>query len=168
MTSTSAPGSGDPLYVDPDARGAAYGLGAFAGVLLAAFASMQLLEGIAAVSTGNLYADDDTYSYALDVTTWGWIHVVLGVLGVLVGVGIVARQAFGQLGGIVIAILAAVANFAFLPYFPVWSLVLLGLDALVIWALTTQLRDDSSGHPPDGGGRRDAKVRPFRVNPRPQ
>lgn len=140
MTSTHAPGSGDPAWVDPEDRGLAYGVGAFAGVLLAAFASMQLLEGIAAISTGDLYVNDDAYAYSLDVTTWGWVHVVLGIVGILVGVGIVARQAWGQVAGIGVAFLAALANFAFLPYFPLWSMVLLAFNALVVWALANQLR----------------------------
>lgn len=140
MTSTHAPGSGDPAWVDPEDRGLAYGVGAFAGVLLAAFASMQLLEGIAAISSGDLYVEGDSYTYALDVTTWGWIHVVLGVIGLGVGVGVVARQAWAQVAGIGVAFLAAIANFAFLPYYPLWSMVLLAFNVMVVWALASQLR----------------------------
>jgi len=144
MTTTGHAG-GDPFAVGSD-EGWAWGLSAFAGVMLAAIASMQILEGISALAKDDVYADTGNYTFAANLTTWGWIHLLLGIVGVIIGIGIVARQGWGQIGGIVIAVLGAVSNFLFLPYYPGWALTLLAFNLLLIWALTSQFRNRPARH----------------------
>jgi len=115
------------------------GVGQFAGVMLAVVGVLQILQGIAAIAKDSVFAVGVKYTYEFDVTAWGWIHLFLGLVAVAVGIAIIAERTVGYLAGIAIAALGAVANFAFLPYQPWWSLLLIAFDVLVIWALCTQL-----------------------------
>jgi hypothetical protein len=117
----------------------AFGVTTFAGVLLTLVSIFEVLQGIAAIANDTVYVRGLSYSYELDVTAWGWIHLLLGLVGLGTGIGILMGQAWGRILGILIAGLAMVSNFMFIPYYPVWSLVVIALDVLVIWALCTQL-----------------------------
>jgi len=89
-----------------------------------------------------VYVTGVDYTFEFDVTTWGWVHLVIGVIGVATGLGIVAGQAWGLLAGIVIACIGAISNFAFMPYFPFWSLAVVAFNVFVIWALATEVTRD--------------------------
>lgn len=117
----------------------ALGVTAFAGVMLATVAIFQILVGISALANDTVYVSGVDYTYAFDVTAWGWIHLIVGVVGLAVGVGILAGQTWGLVAGIAIATIAAVTNFAFLPYYPFWSIVIVALNVFVIWALCNQV-----------------------------
>ncbi len=134
------------------------GVATFAGVVLATVAVFEILQGIAAIANDRVFVKGAQYSYEFDVATWGWIHLLLGLIGLVIGIAILTEHTLGYLGGIAVAFFGAVANFAFLPHYPVWSILVISLDVLVIWALCTQLgRDrvdesfytgpDATGHP---------------------
>lgn len=114
----------------------ATGFALFAGVMMLVVGVYHALGGIAAIIQDPLYVTTpDNYTYTLDVTTWGWIHLVLGVLIAATGGGVLSGRGWGRFGGITIAALSMIANFLFLPYYPVWSLVMIALCVAVIWAL---------------------------------
>jgi hypothetical protein len=137
MTSTSR------AEYDTTSRGLfALGVTSFAGVLLVTVAIFQILEGIAAIAKDEVYVRGVDYSYKFDVTTWGWLHLVLGVIGLATGAAILAGQTWGRLLGMFVAFLGILANFAFIPYYPVWSIVVIAFWVLTLWALTSQLNDD--------------------------
>jgi hypothetical protein len=124
-------------------RGAwALGGAAFAGVMLATLGAFQALQGIAAIADDDLYVRGINYVYKFDLTAWGWIHLIIGLIAVVAGVGILAQQAWANAVGLVIAFLSALSSFAFLPYYPFWSIVILAFDIFVIWALCAVLADD--------------------------
>lgn len=118
------------------------GLASFAGVMLIVVAIFSILEGIAAIAKDSLFSSSVQYAYTFNVTTWGWIHLVLGVLGVVVGIAIMAGQVVGYMAGILVAGLGAIFSFAFLPYYPVWSLLIVAFNVLVLWALCSQIAHD--------------------------
>ena len=120
----------------------ALGVTSFAGVLLATVAIFQILEGIAAIAKDEVYVNGVKYAYKLDITTWGWVHLVIGVIGLITGIAILAGQAWGRLLGIFVAFIGTLANFAFIPHYPVWSIVVIAFWILTIWALCTQLDDE--------------------------
>lgn len=122
---------------------------AVAAVLLIFSALFQLLQGISAIA-GDAVLADPSYSYRFNTTAWGWIQVVLAVLIALVGVGILMRRSWGQVTGLVVVGLAMVVNFAFIPYYPVWALIALAVNVLVIWALVVQLGEPPDAEPPLG------------------
>lgn len=110
---------------------------AFAGVMLIMVSVFQILQGIAATAAGTVYVTGAEYVFQLDVSTWGWIHIVVGAIALATGIGVLAGQTWAYVAGIVLAALSALANFAFIPYYPVWSLVIIAFDVFVIWALST-------------------------------
>jgi hypothetical protein len=113
----------------------------FSGIMLAVIAVLEIFQGIAGIAEDSIFVSSQSYTYELDVTTWGWIHLVLGVLCLAVGIGIIAGSTVGYLAGIGVAGLVAVANFAFLPYYPFWALLVIAFNVVVIWALCDQLGD---------------------------
>ena len=127
--------------LDYSGRGAVADItSSFAGVLLLVIGSMDILQGLAAIANDDLYGSGTDYLYDFNSGTWGWIHLVLGVLSIAVAVGILLRKGWGQVTGILVAGLGMLTNFAALPHYPFWALVLIAFYALVIWSLTTQMR----------------------------
>jgi hypothetical protein len=117
----------------------AYGVSIFAGVLLATLASFEILQGLSAVLKDDIYVKGANYAYQISLTGWGWIHMLIGVIGVAVGIGILKGQVWAHSAGIGFAVLSALAQFAFLPYYPFWSMLIIALDILVIWALAKEI-----------------------------
>ncbi len=122
--------------------GFAAGIAGFAGIMLAIASVFQILQGISAIANDSVFAKAANYVYEFDITTWGWIHLLMGVLGLAVGLAILAQQTLGYLGGLGIAGISAVTNFAWLPYYPVWSLLIITFNVLVIWALCKLISGD--------------------------
>lgn len=129
-------------YESSTAGAWAIGGAAFAGVMLATVAIFQILQGIAAIADDEMYVSGIKYVYQIDLTTWGWVHLVLGIVGLTAGIGILANKAWANVIGIVLATLGAISSFAFLPYFPFWSLVIIAFDVFIIWALCSNLTHD--------------------------
>jgi hypothetical protein len=119
----------------------ANGLTIFAAAMMMIIGFWQALAGIAAVAQDKVYAATPEYIYAFDVTGWGWIHLLLGILIVCAGVAVFMGSTWARMVAIVLASLSMIANFAFLPHYPVWSLAIIALDAAVIWALATYRRE---------------------------
>jgi hypothetical protein len=81
------------------------------------------------------------YVFKLDVTAWGWIHLLLGILIFAAGLGLFAGQVWARVVGVGLALLSAIATFGFIPYYPFWSVLIIALAIGVIWALTAHGRD---------------------------
>ena len=117
----------------------ASGVELFAGLMLALVALMQILNGVAAIAEDTVFLTGYDYVLALDLTTWGWVMLVLGVLAGGISVAVLMRTAWGRMAGILAAFVGALASFGFMPYQPWWGVALLAFNALVIWALLTQM-----------------------------
>ena len=126
-----------PRKVFPRHRGGdwTYGLIVFAGILMIVEGVWHALAGIAALVNDTLYITTPGYVYSLDLTGWGWGHLVLGILVAVTGGAVLMRQTWGRVVGIVLVSLSLVANFLFLPWYPLWSLAIIALDIAVIGAL---------------------------------
>lgn len=116
---------------------AAVGLALFAAVVLITVGIFQFIQGLAAVFQGEFYVVAPNYVYELNVSSWGWIHLVLGVVLAATGAFLLLGKTWARITAIVLAGLSAVANFLFIPYYPVWALLIIALDIAVIWALTS-------------------------------
>jgi len=119
----------------------ASGVTVFGGTVLATVGLLQFFEGLSAVLNDNVYLSTSNYVYQFDLTTWGWIHLVMGVIAVGVGVAILASQPWAMAVGIGIAALSIMANFLFMPYYPLWALILIAINVAVIWALSVRLSE---------------------------
>ena len=122
-----------------DEQDASYGVSVFAGVMLATLASFEILQGLSAVLKDDVFVTGVDYTFKVDLTAWGWIHMLIGAIGVAVGCGILVGQVWAFSAGIGFAVLSALAQFAFMPYYPFWSLLIIGMNILVIWALAKQI-----------------------------
>jgi hypothetical protein len=122
---------------DPDdiSGGAAGGI-IFAAVMLIMIGTFQAIAGLVAIIDDEFYVVARNYTFDLDVSGWGWIHLIIGVLVALTGFSLFARRPWAAVAAIVIATFSAVANFFFIPYYPFWSILVIALDVWVIWALT--------------------------------
>ena len=120
---------------EPQSETWASGFAQFGAVLLIVVGAFQAAQGLVAIVRKEFYVSTNNYLFQLDLTSWGWIHMVLGVVMVLAGCGVLARQTWAVVVGVVLCALSALANFAFIPYYPIWSLVIIAIDVVVIWAL---------------------------------
>ena len=120
---------------------AAVGWAGFAGVMLILIGIMDFIQGLVALVNDEFYVIDDDWVVKFDVTAWGWIHIILGIILVASGIGIFSGNLAARIVGVVVASVAMVANFAWLPYYPVWSIILIAISGAVIWALTAHGRD---------------------------
>ena len=97
----------------------------------------QFFQGLAAVIKGGFYVVAPNNIYQFSVSGWGWIHLILGIVLAATGFFILTGQPWARVVGIVVAVLSALSNFLFIPYYPLWALVIIALDVAVIWALST-------------------------------
>ena len=110
----------------------------FAASLLIMVGIFQALQGLAAIINNERFVVTGNYIYKLDITGWGWIHLILGLVFIGVGVAMIMGQTWSFVAAMVVAVLSAVAQFMWLPYYPVWAIVIIALDVAIIWALVTQ------------------------------
>ncbi|MEU1347572.1 hypothetical protein ACFYPA_12525 [Streptomyces sp. NPDC005775] len=129
----SSPPSAHPGGVNPWAAGGIM----FAGVLLMVDGVLGAIKGIAGIASDDVYARINNYVFEFNVTTWGWIHLILGVIIAVVGWGILKGSVWARGIGVGLAALNMIANFMWLPYQPIWAVVSLAIDTFVIWALCT-------------------------------
>ncbi len=120
----------------------AYGVTVFAGVLLIVVSIFQVLEGITAIANDTIFVRGLNYTWQFNIQTWGWIHLIIGLIALATGIGIIMGQTWGYLVGVGIAGVSALSEFMFMPYYPFWSLAVIAIDVLVIWALCTQIAND--------------------------
>ncbi|WP_232236165.1 hypothetical protein [Nocardia sp. BMG51109] len=108
-----------------------------AAILLVTVGVLDILQGISGVGADQLYVVGVEYVYKWDTTAWGWIHIGIGIALVLTGIGLMSGTAWARMAAMVIAALSIVANFMSLPYYPAWSILVIVLDVVVLWAVAT-------------------------------
>jgi hypothetical protein len=132
-------------YRDTGGRPSGWVVGfvAFAGCIMVLIGVFQSLYGLAAIFEDDFFVVTQNYLYDVDVTAWGWIHLIIGIVVLAAGLGAIAGQTWARVTGIILAIVAAVANFFTIPYYPLWSLLIIALCIAVIWALTIYGKQES-------------------------
>jgi hypothetical protein len=124
-----------------EASGWAVGLILFAALMMIMAGFFQALQGLVAIFENEFYVATRNYLLQFDATTWGWIHLIFGLIVAFAGFGVMAGRTWARVVGITLAMLSALANFAFIPYYPFWSITVIALDIFVIWALAVHGRD---------------------------
>ena len=120
----------------PEVSGWAFGGVTFAAWMLILVGVFQTIEGLAAIFDDDFYVVAQNYAFDLDVTAWGWIHVLLGISLIVTGYFLFARRPWAGVVTLMLAALSAVSNFFFIPFYPFWSILNIALAIWVIWALT--------------------------------
>jgi len=93
--------------------------------------------GLAAIIKDEFFVALPNYAFRVDITSWGWIHLGVGAVVFAAGVCLILGQLWARALGVVLALISAVENFLFIPYYPVWSLIVIAVDVFIIWALVT-------------------------------
>jgi hypothetical protein len=133
--------AGWQAYDDAPAATGWIGWSMFAATMMIIGGGLNALYGLVAVVNDDWVVWTNRNAAYLDLTTWGWVHIVVGVLVVLAGFGVLSGNVLARTVGVILAGLSIVANFLFLPVYPLWSLVVITIDVLVIWALTAHGRE---------------------------
>ena len=120
---------------------AAVGLTVFAAIMMILVGLFHAVQGFVALINDTFYVVGTKWVFTFDTTTWGWIHLLLGIVVLIAGFCLLSGMVWARVVGVLLACLSALFNFAWLPYYPVWALVIIALDVFVIWALTVHGRD---------------------------
>ena len=141
MTDQTAPSYRQTDEQAAPRSGAAVGLTVFAGVMMIMAGGFQALTGLVAIFENEFYVETRNYLVKFDATTWGWVHLLLGLLVFFAGFAVMSGKTWGRTVGIILAALSALTNFAFLPYYPFWAMTIIALDIFIIWALAAHGRE---------------------------
>jgi hypothetical protein len=125
----------DAEYTADRPVGAALGFTITAAVLMMISGLWNFLEGLAAIIKGQFFVVLPNYVYNVSITGWGWIHLILGAAVFVAGAFLFMDKMWARIVGVVLACLSAVANFLYIPYSPVWSVIVIALDVFIVWAL---------------------------------
>jgi len=118
----------------------AVGLSVFAGTIMIMIGILHAIQGLVALVNDTFYVVGEEWVFTFDVTTWGWIHLILGIVVAVAGFFVFTGAVWARAIGVLVAALSVIVNFAWLPYYPVWGIII-ALDIFVIWALTVRGRD---------------------------
>lgn len=113
----------------------------FAAVMLMLAGVMQAFYGVVALFNDNWVVWGQEGALLLDITAWGWVHIIWGVLVVLVGVGLMRGIMVARILGVIVACISLLVNFVFIPAYPFWAISVIVIDVLVIWAIIVHGRE---------------------------
>lgn len=116
----------------------------FAAVMMIFSGVMAILEGIAAIAKDDLFVGTTNYVFRFNLTGWGWIHLILGIVVLLAGCALFSGAVWARAVGVLLAGLSLVANFLWVPYYPFWAIILIAIDAFVIYALCSPAHSRTS------------------------
>ncbi|MEW1637087.1 hypothetical protein AB0469_23780 [Streptomyces sp. NPDC093801] len=114
---------------------AAGGLVVFAAVMLIITGVLGICRGIMGIVEDEVFVHTPNYVFQFDLTTWGWLHLIFGIIAVLVGLALFKAPLWARIAGIAIAALVILVNFLSLPYYPFWAIISIALSGFIIWAL---------------------------------
>jgi hypothetical protein len=121
------------------------GFAVFAGVMLMLVGVFHALAGLAAIIDDQYFVVSRNYAFEVDTTAWGWIHLIFGVIVAFAGYRIFSGVTWARIVGITVASISAIGNFFFIPYQPVWAVLIIALDVLVIAALCAYSPAEAQG-----------------------
>ena len=116
----------------------------FASMLMVLIGSFHFIQGLVAIIDDTFYVVRPGYDLQLDVTAWGWVHMIGGIVLVIAGAGLMTGNVLARIVAIVLATLSVLGSFYSIPYYPVWSIMMIVLGIGVIWALTVHGNDISA------------------------
>ena len=121
--------------------GFAVGLTVFAGVMMVMGGALHAIQGLVALFNDEFLVVGKDYVFKFDITTWGWIHLILGIVVALAGVALFRGSVWARVLAVAVACVSMILNFMWMPYYPLWSLTIIALDVFIIWAVTAHGRD---------------------------
>jgi hypothetical protein len=107
----------------------------FAGVVMVLAGVLAIINGLVALLNDEWVVWTNAGDVYLDLTQWGWVHLILGIVALLAGIGLFTGNILARAVAVVLAGLSLIANFMWLPVYPIWAIVVIVLDVLVLWAV---------------------------------
>jgi hypothetical protein len=111
---------------------------AFAGVVLIIIGSLDALWGLAAILNDEVVVVGGNGALILDITTWGWVHLILGSVIALTGLGLLSGNTAARVAAIFFLTVNAVAQIVWFPAAPLWAFLMIILDVTIIYQLTAR------------------------------
>ena len=109
----------------------------FAGVLMVILGAVHAFQGLVGIFKDEYFlVSSNGLALKLDFTAWGWVHLIVGVIILVAGLCVMAGQMWARIVGVILAALSLLANVAFLAAYPLWSLIMIAMDIVIIMALT--------------------------------
>jgi hypothetical protein len=131
--------------VQPTEQTAWVGWIAFAGLMMVMLGTFHAVQGLVALFKDDYFlVGKSGLTLSVDFTTWGWIHIIGGIIIVAAGVGLFVGKVWARTICVILAMVSAIVNVSFLAAYPIWSATMIAVDVLVIWAITvhgSELRD---------------------------
>ena len=127
--------------MDREPSGWAMGWTAFAGIMMVLMGGWWIITGLVAIVNDEFYVVGEEWVFQFDVTTWGWIHLLLGIVILISGFGLFTANVWARTVGVIIAVIAALVGFAWLPWYPIWAIIFIAVSVAIIWALTAHGHD---------------------------
>ena len=118
----------------------------FAGAIMILIGTFHAIAGLAAIFEDEFFVVGRNYLYDVDVTAWGWIHLIGGIIVIAAGIGVYSGAAWARTVGVILAGLSAIGSFFYIPYYPVWAVLIIALDIAVILSLTAFSREAARGY----------------------
>lgn len=106
-----------------------------AAVMMMVLGFWQVVTGVAAISGDGIFTSPTGYFADVDLSRWGWAHLVSGVVVAIAGGFVLTGRMWARVVGMFVAMVIALLNFAFIPYYPLWAILCVALGIGVIWAL---------------------------------
>jgi hypothetical protein len=122
----------------------AHGVAVFAGVIMIVAGAFQAVEGLAGIVNDEYLVVLPNYFLTFDLTLWGWLHLLVGLALVAIGIFLIRGQTWARVAGMILAGISALLNFVWLPHSPWWSLLVIAIDILIIWALANYHRESAA------------------------
>lgn len=135
-----APGYDDVQYESQEPSGFAAGMTLLAAVLMMIGGVLDFFSGLSALIRGQFFVTLPNYAFSVSVHNWGWLHLIAGAVVFVTGAALLTDHLWARILGVVIAGLSAIMNFVMLPYQPLWAIIVITLDILIIIALLAPRR----------------------------
>jgi hypothetical protein len=121
------------------------GMVVFGAMMMIMVGAFQAIAGLTALFNSDFYVvTESNLLINVDYTAWGWVHLTLGVLALAAAFGLLAGQMWARVVGIALALVSAIVNLAFISAYPLWSIMVITLDVLVIYAIAAHGREMQS------------------------
>lgn len=117
----------------------------FAAIMLVIIGIFHMIAGFIALFQNDVYVNAGGSVWILDYSQWGWVHIIGGLLTFLAAGSLVQGNMYGRIIAVIVAMVSVIANMAFVPIYPIWSLMMATIGVLVIWAVVVhgkELKED--------------------------
>jgi hypothetical protein len=107
----------------------------FGGAMMIMVGCFSVIEGLIALFQNEYYLTTAEGVLVLDLTGWGWLHLTMGGIAIVIGFGLFSGATWARVAGVVFACLSSLAQLAFMAAYPLWAAIVITFDIMIIWAL---------------------------------